>query len=311
MITRSRRSGFTLMEVLLATTIAVFIMVAILAAMEVQIREMEEGRTKVERATVGRSILAKMSDDISSSLAPVVPTTKSGGSGGSGSGSGNSGSGNNGSGNSGNGSSGGNNTGGTGSNMGANGNNGTGNSNSATTATTSSTVDSDGNPVIFQIGVKGDNETLTVFQTRMTRGIVAPPDDGGGTPMTYAGDVWRVSYFLAGDRGLARQEIRVVTSDDVDTVPIDVDDNTKILAEEVKSVYFRYFDGTTWQDSWDGSTPGADGVTPQGPPMAVEITLTIGYPGSDQTKTIQDVVAFHAAQGSGSQSSNPTTSTSP
>jgi len=298
------RNGFTLMEVLLASTIAVFVMIAVLTMMEIQLREMSEGRARVEQSAVSHAILAKMSDDISPTLSPVLPTvqSKSSGSGSSGAGSGMS--------SSGSGSS------GAGSGMSSSGSGssgaGSGGSSSSNT-TTSSTVTSTGAPVVFQIGLQGDNYTCTVFQTRMSRAIVAPPDDGSGNQNPYATDVWRISYFLADGRGLARQEIRMVTSEDVDTTPTDVDDNTRILAEEVKSLQFRYFDGTNWQDQWDGSQPGADGVTPMGPPMAVEITLEISVPGSDKTKTIQDIVAFQTAPGGtasqpSSQASSSTTS---
>ncbi|HEV3142272.1 MAG TPA: type II secretion system protein GspJ [Gemmataceae bacterium] len=260
---RVRRSGFTLMEMLLATLIASLLLAAVFTAMEMVLREMAEGRSRVEQSSTGRAILAKMGEDIGPSLAPVLPVSSKNSSG----------------------------------NM-----NSSNNSNaSSTPSTTSSTLTATGTPLTFQIGLQGDNSTCTVFQTRMTRKVVNPPDDGTNGQNPYAADVWRVSYFLS-DGGLARQETRMVTSDDVDNPPdgtvVNTDSTvTKILAPEVKSVQFQYFDGSQWQDSWDGSQPGTDGVTPQGPPMAVQVTLEIVIPGSDQTKTVQDIIAFPAAPG--------------
>jgi hypothetical protein len=58
------------------------------------------------------------------------------------------------------------------------------------------------------------------------------------------------------------------------------DESSYILAPEVKDVQFEYFDGTNWNDSWDCTTLGADGITPIGPPTAIRIHLKIETPGS-------------------------------
>ncbi|HLW66431.1 MAG TPA: prepilin-type N-terminal cleavage/methylation domain-containing protein [Gemmataceae bacterium] len=267
-----RRSGFTLMEMLLAITIAVFLLFAVFTAMQMIFEEMSAGRTRMQQSSTGRAILAKMSEDIGPSLAPTLPTSTS-------TSSSNMNSSNN-----------------SNSNNSANSN-----SNSSSSATTSSTVVGTGQQLLFQIGVQGDNATCTVFQTRMARSIVNPPDNGSNGQTPYAADVWRVSYFMTGD-GLVRQETRMVTSDDVDNPPdgtaVNTDSTvTKVLAAEVKSVMFQYYDGSEWQDSWDGSQPGNDGVTPMGPPMAIQVTLELAVPDSTETKTVQDVIAFPAAPG--------------
>lgn len=69
------------------------------------------------------------------------------------------------------------------------------------------------------------------------------------------------------------------------------------MASEVQELAIRYFDGTDWVDSWDGSTPGPDGKTPQGPPRAIEITLGIRVPGREELKSFKHVIAFPAAPG--------------
>ena len=75
-----------------------------------------------------------------------------------------------------------------------------------------------------------------------------------------------------------------------------------LIAEEVKSLNFRYYDGTSYQDTWDGTQPGADGKTPQGPPLAIEITMKIAVPGAGpdgqpKLKTYRHVVPILTANG--------------
>jgi hypothetical protein len=57
------------------------------------------------------------------------------------------------------------------------------------------------------------------------------------------------------------------------------DEESMVIAEEVKSLSFSYFDGTNWLDTWDGTQPGPDGSTPVGPPLAIAVTLGIAPPG--------------------------------
>ena len=51
-------------------------------------------------------------------------------------------------------------------------------------------------------------------------------------------------------------------------LPPDVENESSfIIADEVRSLQFQYFDGTDWQDSWDSTTLGSDGITPIGSPQ--------------------------------------------
>jgi hypothetical protein len=116
--------------------------------------------------------------------------------------------------------------------------------------------------------------------------------------------------------GLARQELGQVTSDDASSTPPDVSDpNSKlIIAPEVKSLQFQYFDGSNWQDTWDGTQAGSDGVTPIGPPAAVAITVGVTPPGGSadqQVRTYRHVVAILTANGPTAQQSQDSSSTSP
>ena len=263
-IAASARAGFTLLEVILAVTIALMLLGGLYVAMDTQLSQMDTGRELVENSTIGRAILNRISQDLTASPAPLQPVSTAAAT-----------------------------TAASGTTAAA--------STTTTTATTSTTP-----PVSFQVGVKGDADRLSIFQARLTRSMVNPQIDPNGNATPPLGDVRRVTYFLAGSGGLAVQEILQATSDLVDgDLPTDVDDHTKILADEVKELKFRYYDGTTWQDAWDGSTPGPDGVTPQGPPQAVEISLSVKLSGVDQPKKYVHVVAFQTASGPPSQGATP------
>jgi hypothetical protein len=117
-----------------------------------------------------------------------------------------------------------------------------------------------------------------------------------------------VTYWLAGSGagGLARQEIKQVTSSDAlsNLAPNVSDEGSFVIAPEVASLVFRYFDGTNWNDSWAGTTAGPDGTTPIGPPLAIEITLGVVVATQDdnpdaekQTKTYRRVVFLPTANG--------------
>ena len=95
---------------------------------------------------------------------------------------------------------------------------------------------------------------------------------------------------------MARQEIPLVTSDDaLQNLPPGIDNESSyVLADEVRSLNFQYFDGTDWQDSWDSTALGADGVTPVGSPRAIAVTIGIAPsrgPGTsqDRRRQLEDV----------------------
>jgi hypothetical protein len=116
----------------------------------------------------------------------------------------------------------------------------------------------------------------------------------------------RVSYWLVDGGGLARQSLAQVTSDDMSMFPPSVpnDEASYVIAPEVKALKFRYFDGTNWQSTWDGTQPGPDGLTPLGPPVAVEVEIALQSPGRSGVKNYRHVVAIQAANGPGSPSNN-------
>ncbi len=181
----------------------------------------------------------------------------------------------------------------------------------STTATTDPTTTTTNlNAVVpFNGGVGGDLNRLTMFISRApgaSRGTVdADAAPNGGPP-----DVRRVTYWRA-EQGLARQEISRVTADDESTqLPPDVpDEGSFVISSEVDFVEFRYFDGTGWQESWDGTAASLDGATPIGPPRAIKITIGIRTPGTTgKVKTYSHVVSIQSANG---QPPAPTTEATP
>jgi hypothetical protein len=151
---------------------------------------------------------------------------------------------------------------------------------SASTSTSTTTTDTS-TTITFNNGVYGTNNVLVLTVSKV------PPPSSDPTQQATVADLRRVSYWLAsGDSaGLAWQELQQATGNDLSSIPPDVDPGSyKIIAPEVKDVVFQYYDGTSWQDSWDGTTLGGPtGDIPIGPPSAISITLTFSRKGVDNS----------------------------
>jgi prepilin-type N-terminal cleavage/methylation domain-containing protein len=286
----SRRSAFTLLEVLLASAIGVLLLGALYVAMDLQLRHAEAGREVVESATVARALLDRIGNDIALSLGPVASRTTSSSS----------------------------------SQPTSDASNTTEASTTAPAAPTapttgagassSASANSSSSSSVFNLGVQGDNSHLTVYVSRWPREAMISSDPNNPNP-TPTSDLRRITWWLT-DQGLARQEILMATSDAALSAPApDLNDGySKLVAHEVKDLTFRYYDPTsqTWQDTWDGTQAGADGVTPMGPPAVVEITLSIAMPNPDgngdlPTKQYRHVVVLHAANGMSAQANGANT----
>jgi prepilin-type N-terminal cleavage/methylation domain-containing protein len=262
---RRSRPGFTLLEVILATTIALLLLGALYVAVDMQLGYAQMSRDNIEQSTVAREVLARMdadaarvvalsdparfrfaagldTPDVTSSSAMTTP------------------------------------------NANATTNNNTTNSNNSNSSDSSTTTSAGTNaPIVLPLGVMGDSETLHLFVSDVppelfTSGLNFNSQDQSNTPPVVS-DLRRVSYWLVGGGdsplGLARQEVPLVTSDDaLQNLPPGLDNEASfILAEEVRSLSFQYFDGTEWQDSWDSTTLGPDGVTPVGSPAAIAVVI--------------------------------------
>ena len=81
MATVRRNSAFTLLEVLLALSLAAITMIAVTMAVRFQLRLVEAGRTQVEQAQLARAIMHRIADDIRSTIRYDPMNTQSGSSG--------------------------------------------------------------------------------------------------------------------------------------------------------------------------------------------------------------------------------------
>jgi prepilin-type N-terminal cleavage/methylation domain-containing protein len=112
----------------------------------------------------------------------------------------------------------------------------------------------------FNYGIVGDEYQMTLFVSALP-----PQGRDGFYAETGQADLRKITYWLDPEAGLARQEVYNLMTD----TSMFVEPGGEILASEVTDVRFRYFDPslTDWVTTWDGSTSG--------PPLAVEITLTV------------------------------------
>jgi hypothetical protein len=301
---RGRRTAYTLLEVLLAAAIGVMVMAALYVAVDVQLRLTRTGREVIEQGTLVRALLARIGSDISTQVAPIIPPG-TGSSGASGMGSGG--------------------TAGSGATGAASTQNTSSATNPATSsgssASSSSTSGQSANstvPVPYNLGVQGSANLLILSLTKFPREINVRSNTLTTQTLPVVSDERRISYWLAGEAstplGLARQELKLVTSDDATAMPPNVPDEASyVIAEEVKSLTFQYFDGNGWQDSWDGTAAGADGSTPKGPPLAIAITIgvaesTAGAESQANLKLYRHVVAIPTANGATQANTNSNSS---
>jgi hypothetical protein len=277
--------------VLLASILAVILLAALYATLDVTLLRMDVGRDQVAANNLTRAVVNRMSADLTGVLGPMPP--KSGGGSSS-----------------------------TepststpttttpessGSTPAA-----TGTGTTATDPTTGiegDTTSPDAQAVFaadvpIQAGVIGTDRQLTVFMSRVPESLVNPEAAADPT-LVLPGDLRRITYYLASDgSGLCRQERPWVTADGVrnSSDPDYTTEAADLIAPEVKDVTFEYLDATTGEylTSWDGGTVGADGVTPSGPPRAIRATFVLEFPGTGGgmvQKQVQHVFPVRSAVG--------------
>lgn len=293
----ARRGGFTLLEVLLASTLAIILMAALYVALDVQLRLAEAGRESIEEATLTRALIMRLEGDLSSGIGPVAPpidNSAKNSAKGSGAGTGGaSGTGGAAAGGATGAAAGGSSGGGA-----ASGGSGSGSGSSTATVTEATTTDT----IPFTAGVIGTTDQLTIYAARVA-GTGRNVDDSGEGPNP--ADARRVTYWMS-DKGLCRQELPWLTSQEVQnsTDPVIEDGKEErdyVIAEEATRVQFEYWDGSAWQDTWDGRTTNADGKTLLGPPTAIRVHFWLKLPGEDPGETVEKefrhTIAIRAAPG--------------
>jgi hypothetical protein len=131
-------------------------------------------------------------------------------------------------------------------------------------------------------------------------------------------DLHRISYWLGSNGGLCRQDVPWFSNDSfytVDTIVFEQGktENDYLIAREVTDLGFEYYDinatsdDTGWNEYWDGTQPGPDGITPLGPPTAIRVRLTIKTTdpsGKETTKDYMHVIPIVTANGPNSMTSS-------
>jgi prepilin-type N-terminal cleavage/methylation domain-containing protein len=272
-----KSAGFTLLEILLALALSVVLLVAVGTAIDLYRRMTYAGQNEVSEARVVRAILRKIETDVRSIVPPqsqvVSPSDTSSGSTGGTTASGTTGT-----------------SGTSGSSSGTSSTSSSSTSTGTTTATTQQSAMGDPLQNIYAqtiFGLYGNQQTL-VLNTMVARRQSAAPAASGTGPVvsTSHGDLKTVAYFFAGGgaapvggqtaagaatSGLARLEGEHAAIGYAMQQSASLASGARIIAPEVMSLAFRYFDGTQWLATWDAQYL-------QLLPQAVECTITIRQP---------------------------------
>ena len=293
---RRPRPGFTLLEVVLATAIAVLLLGGLYVAVDMQLRYAQDSRDIVQESTLSRALFDRMDRDGSKVVDLSDPARfrlASGSDTGTASSTTSSTTGTS--------------TAGAASSATASSTTGAAASSGSSTSTTS-TDSGITTSIVVPLGVIGDSQTLHLFISSVPREALATLNNPDAI-VPVVSDLRRVSYWLTSDGsgGLARQEVPIITSDDaLENLPPGLDNESSfVIADEVTDLNFQYFDGTDWQDSWDSTTLGADGITPIGSPRAIAVTLSVARPtspgvpqtGDPAAKTYRHVIVIPSANG--------------
>lgn len=306
---RSRRAGFTLIEILLAALLATLVLGAVYLLMSVTFQQTQVMRDSVETEDLSRGIFNKMTTDLSNVIPPLPAkcggnSAASSGGTASGSASGTT-SGSTSMSSSSTPSSGGSSPT-TSSSTPSSGSASGGTSSSSTPSATDDSTVTAAN-YAFQAGVIGDDsqKMLIIFTARVPEAF-GRYGDPNSQNQEYRCDQREIIYWLDPNGGLYRRERPWVTATGVRDLSDTLNDpnapDSVLLAEEVVDMTLEFTDGPSgnWVSSWDGTQAGSDGVTPLGPPRAIRVTLTLQLPitgGKPLTKQVQQVIVLRSAPG--------------
>jgi len=300
-----QRTGFTLLELMLALGLTIIILLAISMAIDLHLRSFDSRRKQLEESQLARAILKIIADDIRnavleyeqdlSGLEQMIASAAEGtvaSSGASSSGGGSSG----GSGNSG--------SGGSGSSSGATGGSTSGlDSELAAEATTASQDLASSVTLPAKPGIYGNQYQLQVDVSRLPRfdeyqSMLAASNATLGIT-DIPSDIKTVTYYVltgnatASASGMTATSQDILTSTDPDVVKrglvrrqldravsqyalangllAGTDDVGEVVAAEVASIEFQYFDGVGWRYEWDTEVEGSL-------PVAIQIVMLLEAP---------------------------------
>src|SRR5262245_60997341 len=195
----TRRPGYTLLEVILALALSVLLLAALYVTLNMQLAGTQYGRRQVEESAVARAVVNRIQADILGHLGPVDPKLLP-------------------------------------SQGGSSSSSGTPSS-STTTPTTGTGTGGSGSggtsglgPFAFNLMLQGGSSSLTLYLSRVPRevALVEGGDMSTNPDGAFVADLRRVTFWQAGGDGglgLARQEVKGVTSDDqINNLPPNVAD---------------------------------------------------------------------------------------
>lgn len=298
----TRRAAYTMLELMIAVGLTSLLMIALFAAMQQYFSLQLDSNEEITRQQIARSLLRQMTRDIqsvvfvkklandeTSGTSTSVSegsgsTSSSGGTSGSNSGSSSAGAGMSSSGTSGS-------------------SGGTGSSSSSTGSASSSSATLDGNSygqssidpetvmTTYTNGLVGTATDLQLFVSRPDKSLSYVASQDLSSTSQRSSDLMIIRYLMAqsgggglasaiadkesvgsdfGPIGIAKLEgdlfglsTAVETSEESPQLAA-----SKLLAKEVSGLQFRYFDGLSWQESWDSNALNEM-------PKAIEITLTL------------------------------------
>ena len=283
------KSGFTLLEVLIAMAISLLLLGAVYAALDMHWKYSTKGRDEVARAQIVRAVFQRMQLDIRSVVYPPPVASDAAQTAGAGATT-------------------------AGSTVSAGGVT-VDTANQSVSATISST-DTSESFTQTTTGVIGDSTTLMLHVSRPNRHLNYSPVLDGQNTQSRSSDLVSVAYFeassggsglqgLVGSRlgggasgtnhGLARLEgdRLVMNLADSQGNMEALAAQTELLATEVTALEFLYFDGAEWLTEWDSSALGAL-------PRAIQINMVV----NQQVYTL--IVAVPMAKAATSTSSSTT-----
>lgn len=272
---RRRRAAYTLLEILLALALSVVIVGAITAAIGVFLMNLNRHQRSLEQKQVVRSVLLMIANDlraglqykaidvsglqnlqVSQALSGILPGMGGGGT----------------------------------------GEETEGSASSEAASESSAETDETEDTAEYRPTLIGDRFSVSIDISRLPRldeyhALLS----GSVTDSQTAADIKTVSYFISSNPplpnsaiefeprvsalgGLYRRQVdRAVAAYAGETAgAVAVDQFAKLLAPEIIELQFRYFDGSSWQTSWNSEESG-------GFPLAVEVTMIF-----DPNRTVLD-----------------------
>lgn len=299
----TRRAAYTMLELMIAVGLTSLLMIALFAAMQQYFSLQLDSNEEITRQQIARSLLRQMTRDIQSVVfvKKLANDEKSGTSTSVSEGSSSSSSSTSGSSSSTSGSSGSSTSGSSTSGTGTSG--GTGSSSTSTGSASSSSSTLDGNSygqssidpetvmTTYTNGLVGTATDLQLFVSRPDKSLSYVASQDLTSTSQRSSDLMIIRYLMAqsGGGGLA-SAIADNESIGTDSGPIGIAKlegdlfglstavetseespqlaASKLLAKEVSGLQFRYYDGLSWQESWDSNALNEM-------PKAIEITLTL------------------------------------